>query len=133
VNLRAIREELGDVLGELNAEFHVYVYNVIPVAAEFPAAIVVWPEEIRYDRTLKGAAELDLTVTIVYDASDFVEAQKNIDEAMSTPGYPRKIVDHEGVAWRHVEVLSAGNVRSVVVGPNEGLGFDFSLRFMSRN
>lgn len=106
------------------------VYPSIPEAAQLPCAVVQWPEQITYNRDLRGGTEIEIIVTIAVPMNDWETAQARIDAALSTDGdgMAHLIHDHEsGGAWRAAFVTTAGNVTRIKVASADALAADFSI------
>lgn len=112
MDVRAIREELAAVFA--SEDFHTYSY--LPESGDLPLAAVSWPDRVRYHTTLSGGASMDIVVTLAFSMADFNDAQRRVDEVMSTPGWVEQLDFTESVVWSDAIVVESSNVRQVNVG-----------------
>ena len=121
MRIRDIREALAEALEGLGYR----VYDVLPRDAQLPCAAVAWPDEVLYHRTGADGSDLTLTVTVAVSSSDFERAQRDIDDAMSTPGFGAAIEAFTTTAWETAVVTSASNIRQL--GQPAALAADFTI------
>jgi hypothetical protein len=126
MDVRAIREALAEVF--ISEEFH--TYSLLPEAGDLPLAAVSWPDRVNPHTTLTGGGTLDIVVTLAFSMADFDEAQRRVDEVMSTPGWVEALDLAESDAWTDASVIEISNVRQVNVGAS-ALAVDLVIEVMA--
>lgn len=109
-------------------------YDTLPEQGDLPLVAVRWPEEIRYNTTLGGVNELEITLSVAVSVTDFARAQSDIDAAMSVPGFGTALQDFippDPKPWRSLVCTSSGFVREVDVGA-KALACDFQISITAK-
>lgn len=132
----AAREAIADLMTGLG--FSTLPYDpVIPVA---PYATVNLPDEIRYHRTLDGAVEADLTVSLYVGTGDEASANRALDKAISWNVQGAIPLQLEAAAralnpapWSQLTVDTATNRRQVDLENTVGvlLAIDLTVRLIA--
>lgn len=122
MNVREIREALAEALDAEGYRF----YDTIPANAQLPCCSVLWPEEIEYHTDASDGSTLTLVVTVAVSNTDMVRAQKDIDAAISWPGFGSQLEAHVSTAWDQVLVTSASNIRNMA--EPKALAADFNIQ-----
>lgn len=126
MDVRAIRTALSEALA--NQGFR--PYDTLPEAGQLPLAAVSWPNEITYHTTGADGVSLDIIVTVAVSLTDFAQAQREIDDVMSTPGLGTEIENYQTTAWHDAVCTSSSNVRQINVG-SEALAVDLNLTILA--
>lgn len=121
MNVRSIREALAEALDAEGYRF----YDTIPASAQLPCASVLWPETIEYHQDAADGSMITLTVTVAVAVTDFAKAQKDIDAAISWPGFGSQLEALDSAAWDQVVVTSASNIRTMA--EPKALAADFNV------
>lgn len=134
MNVRNIRVGLAALAAP--AGFQV-VDTVRESIAQLPAVVAGMPTGIDYSVSM-GLARITLPLTLVFNASDWANAQKQMDAQLSddTDSTVASLLlaaaNTPTSAWQSVRLLRAENITEVVVGASKAFGVDLVLEVLAK-
>lgn len=123
--LRGLREELAAAIGS-----EIVTYDLLPAAPSPPFAVVMWPDNIEFSRTLAGHSEIDIPITVYVSLADSDGGQKAMDSYVSG-GIRTALESHSTTVWKNITVGSVNNFRPEQLSETKCLAADFNLTLIA--
>lgn len=122
--VRDVRVELAAALAAT-----LTTYDLLPAAPIPPFAVVMWPTDVEFSRTLGGHSTFTIPVSVFVSLSDIKYGQEQLDTYIS--GIPAVLEAHTTAVWRNIIVESANNFRPETLGEMSCLAADLNLTLIA--
>lgn len=117
MDVRAVRNELSQWFTTNGYA----AYDVVPGDIDTPSVVIGPPRTVTYNMTVGGKVAANFIIKFYESTGDGAGAQRELDEAMSYPGFVDLLQTYKATAWRSLRVNTAGNVHPETWGDGRTL------------